>query len=127
MPEAIGVAASCFISGEPETPGNLYRCARYAETAGAVGWDASWSSVHHTGYAELHGVDVAVLWRTPWDDHIDRVVTYLHEQGALVVFDVDDLMFKAQLATPEVIDGIRSMQTSTKARSRTSSAACSAR
>ncbi|MBV9786458.1 MAG: glycosyltransferase [Acidisphaera sp.] len=99
-----------FISGEPETPGNLYRCVRHAESAGGLGWEASWSSVHHTGYAELHGVDVAVLWRTPWDDHIDRIVTYLHEQGAMVVFDVDDLMFKPQLATPEVIDGIRSMR-----------------
>ena len=62
------------------------------------------------GPAELAGARLVVLWRVPYSTHIAGIIQVAHEQGATVVFDVDDLMFRPELATIEVIDGIRSQR-----------------
>ncbi len=99
-----------FISGEDHTPGNAYRVERYVAAARALGLDAGWSLAGPVGPAELAGVRLVVLWRVPFSTHIAGIVQVAREQGATVVFDVDDLMFRPELATIEVIDGIRSQR-----------------
>jgi glycosyltransferase involved in cell wall biosynthesis/GT2 family glycosyltransferase len=99
-----------FISGENHTPGAVYRVQRYVAAARSLGLDAGWSVAGPIGPADLEGVRLVVLWREPYSVHIAGIVQVAHEQGATVLFDVDDLMFRAELATIEVIDGIRSQR-----------------
>ncbi len=97
-----------FLSGEDHTPGHTYRIERYVAAARALGLDAGWSLVGPVGPTELAGIRLVVLWRVPYSEHIAGIIQVTHEQGGRVVFDVDDLMFRPELATIEVIDGIRS-------------------
>ncbi len=99
-----------FISGEGHTPGSIYRVERYVAAARSLGLDAGWSEAGPVGPAELEGARLVVLWRVPYSTHIAGIVQVAHEQGATVIFDVDDLMFRPELATIEVIDGIRSQR-----------------
>ncbi len=99
-----------FVSGEGHTPGSIYRVERYVEAARSLGLDAGWSEAGPVGPAELAGARLVVLWRVPYSTHIAGIIQVAHEQGATVVFDVDDLMFRPELATIEVIDGIRSQR-----------------
>jgi glycosyltransferase involved in cell wall biosynthesis len=96
-----------FVAGEADTPGAQYRCARYAEAAHAAGWSAGWSAIEHTGARELLGVRIAVLWRVRWSDHVAGIMAEVHNAGGIVVFDIDDLMIRPELARTSIIDGIR--------------------
>jgi glycosyltransferase involved in cell wall biosynthesis len=99
-----------FIAGEPDTPGSTYRCIRYAEAARAAGWRAGWMRLEQVTATDLIGVRVGVLWRVRWSDHVRNIVHELRQGGGLVVCDLDDLMLRPELATPRVIDGIRTTQ-----------------
>ncbi len=99
-----------YISGEADTPGDLYRVQRYIHAAKVNGWDATRVALDDLDTtAETHRrQDIAVIWRAPWSDHLAAAVERLRNNGAKIVFDVDDLMTEPNLATTEIIDGIRS-------------------
>jgi glycosyltransferase involved in cell wall biosynthesis len=99
-----------FISGEDHTPGTVYRVERYAATARALGYEARAMPAAPVGPQDLKGASLVVLWRVPFSAHIQGIITVAHEEGATVVFDVDDLMFRPELARVEIIDGIRSQR-----------------
>ncbi len=99
-----------FISGESHTPGHVYRVERYVEAARRAGFHADWTPPEPVGPAELAGVQLVVLWRVPFSPHIQGIITVTHEQGGIAVFDVDDLMLRPEMATVEIIDGIRSQR-----------------
>ncbi len=99
-----------FLSGEAHTPGSIYRVERYAASARALGWDAEALGLRGVDDRVLAGADIVVLWRVAWEGHIDGIVEVCRRQGTTVVFDVDDLMIRPELATVEVIDGIRSQR-----------------
>ena len=99
-----------FLSGEAHTPGSVYRVERYAATARALGWEAEALGLRGVDDGVLAGADVVVLWRVAWEGHIEGIVEVCRRQGSVVVFDVDDLMIRPELATIEVIDGIRSQR-----------------
>ncbi len=96
-----------FISGEPATPGNLYRCERLSDLARACGWESSWRPVHDVGVPPLIGVGLVVLWRVEHSPHIQGVIDHVHRHGGRVVFDIDDLVFRPELANRETLDSIR--------------------
>ncbi len=97
-----------FISGEASTPGHHYRVLRAMAAAEAVGWRAEWSETAPVGPHTLAGARVVVLWRVSWSDHVQGIIESCGHSGATLLFDVDDLMFRPELARIEVIDGIRS-------------------
>ena len=97
-----------FISGEASTPGHHYRVLRAMAAAEAVGWRAEWSETAPVGPHTLAGARVVVLWRVSWSAHVQGIIESCGHSGATLLFDVDDLMFKPELARIEVIDGIRS-------------------
>ena len=99
-----------FVSGEDHTPGTVYRCERYAAAAQALGFEARSMPVKPVGPDDLAGRNVVVLWRVPFGDHVQGIFDYCHKHGILVVFDVDDLMFRPELAVIDIIDGIRSQR-----------------
>jgi glycosyltransferase involved in cell wall biosynthesis len=96
-----------FVSGEADTPGSQYRCVRTAAAACAAGFSAGWSKLEETGAPELIGVEILVLWRVRFSKHVEGVMREVRQQGGIVVFDVDDLMIRPELAATRVIDGIR--------------------
>jgi glycosyltransferase involved in cell wall biosynthesis len=119
MPKGLAVAVKpapivqgsvLFVSGEDHTPGTVYRCERYAAAATALGLTARWMPAKPVGPADLAGQSVVVLWRVPFGEHVQGIIDYCREYGILVVFDVDDLMFRPELAVIDVIDGIRSQR-----------------
>ena len=111
MPRADGARPrALFISGEDHTPGHIYRVERYVETARRLGFDARWMDAAPVGPEDLQGVRLVVVWREPYSAHIEGIIHVTHEQGGVVVFDVDDLMFRPEMAVIEIIDGIRSQK-----------------
>jgi GT2 family glycosyltransferase/glycosyltransferase involved in cell wall biosynthesis len=98
-----------YISGEPDTPGNLYRVVRYVEAAIAAGAQASWIRVDEVSeYSkQIANIDILIIWRVPWDERVADAVAAARSAGARVVFDVDDLMVDPEIARLDVIDGIR--------------------
>jgi glycosyltransferase involved in cell wall biosynthesis len=98
-----------YISGEPDTPGSLYRVVRHVEAAIAAGMQASWIRLDEllARSLEMAGADLIIMWRVPWDERIARAVETAHQTGARVVFDIDDLLVDPDQVRDDVIDGIR--------------------
>jgi glycosyltransferase involved in cell wall biosynthesis len=99
-----------FIAGEPHTPGTIYRVSRAAELARMAGWDAATSDVALVNPEILAGHTAIVIWRAPWSVHLKGIVDHARENKMAVFYDVDDLMFRSDFATVEMIDGIRSQR-----------------
>jgi glycosyltransferase involved in cell wall biosynthesis len=100
-----------WISGEPDTPGHLYRVARPAEAA-APDIIGSWMRIDEVPHRcdEIRDADILVVWRAAWDEQVAAAIDLARSAGARIVFDVDDLMFDPDLARVSVIDGIRSQK-----------------
>jgi glycosyltransferase involved in cell wall biosynthesis len=105
-----GLPRALFITGEQHTPGTVYRVERYTATARALGFEARYMQAAPVGPADLERVRLVVLWREPHSAHIDGIVQVAHQQGATVIYDVDDLMFRPEMAVIDIIDGIRSQK-----------------
>lgn len=97
-----------FISGEPDTPGHIYRVARFAAAAEATGAITTWMRVDAIGARrdEILAADVVFIWRATWPQ-VSAAVALAREAGAAVVYDLDDLMLEPELATPELLDALR--------------------
>jgi glycosyltransferase involved in cell wall biosynthesis len=108
QPSAIAKPRALFISGEEHTPGHFYRIERYVDAAQRCGFAARAMAAAPVGPTDLAGVDIVVLWRVAFSAHIEGIIAVTHQQGGKVIFDVDDLMFRPELAVVKVIDGIRS-------------------
>src|SRR6516162_1540236 len=102
-----------YISGEPDTPGNVYRVVRYVEAANAAGAQASWIRLDQVPQHsdEIARADILIIWRAPWNKRVEEVVRIMRQTGAKIVFDIDDLLIDPDLARVEVIDGIRTTGT----------------
>jgi glycosyltransferase involved in cell wall biosynthesis len=114
LPDASHGAAqkprALFVSGEESTPGNVYRVERHVAAARALGYDAHWKAAAPVGPDDLDGARLVVLWRVPFGDHVSGIIDYARSRGATVIFDVDDLMFRPEMAVIDIIDGIRSQK-----------------
>ena len=99
-----------YISGEPNTPGHVYRIQRHADCLRVLGGEGAWMTAEEIPdrIEEIEAAGILVIWRAPWDLHIEAAIAAARRGGARIVFDVDDLMTEPGLARVEVIDGIRS-------------------
>jgi glycosyltransferase involved in cell wall biosynthesis/SAM-dependent methyltransferase len=108
--EDIQILDCFFVSGEPETPGHIYRVVRQMDALNANGLTTDW--LRADGLAARRGklpdAKVAVFWRVAWTPDVGVAIDELRASGCKIVFDVDDLMIEPSLATTDVIDGIRS-------------------
>lgn len=105
-----------ILSGEADTPGHTYRVIRLADALRAIG---AIVSVHEPTtkdgkpvagekLADRIGVaDLLIIWRLGWSAELRDIVERARAAGARLAIDVDDLMFDAEHASPDVIDGIR--------------------
>jgi hypothetical protein len=96
-----------FVSGEPETPGHLFRCVRPAEAAREVGFSAACLPLAEVNEAALNGLDVLILWRTQLDARLAALIEAAKAANITILFDADDLIVDPQLARSAIIDGVR--------------------
>jgi glycosyltransferase involved in cell wall biosynthesis/SAM-dependent methyltransferase len=102
-----------YISGEPDTPGHVYRVVHHAEAIRRLGGEATVLTIAEAALArlgELDTADMVVLWRVAWCADVERITERARRAGAVLVFDVDDLMTDPDLAVADTIDGIRSQR-----------------
>jgi glycosyltransferase involved in cell wall biosynthesis len=99
-----------YVSGESDTPGHTYRVLRAIAAAEMLGWHASWSDVAPVNPELLRGAKIVVLWRVPHSQHVQGIIDFARAEGARIVFDIDDLMFRRDYANTKLIDGIRSQR-----------------
>ncbi len=100
-----------FVSGEAHTPGHIYRVMRQVEAAAYLGMAASWMSIQQIWERgeEISNADVVIIWRAGDSPMMAEIFSRTRTTRAKVLFDIDDLMFKPELATISTIDGIRSL------------------
>ena len=99
-----------FISGEPHTPGHRYRVLRLAEAYAASGAKVTIlkSTEIISNIQQIEDCDILSLWRIAWSADLQVAVSACKSKGGFVLFDVDDLMIRPELAKAKVIDAIRS-------------------
>lgn len=106
-----------FLSGEPGTPGHVYRVERAAAAVVALGLRAWHAGVEEAGarLGDVGACDVLVIWRCPYSPELKKIIQTCLRAGGRVVYDIDDLMFDPKIANAEVIDAIRSENHNPKA------------
>ena len=99
-----------FISGEPETPGHIYRVRRAMEAASRAGASVCWVAADQVAQQpEFAAGNLAVIvWRARYKQELAAFLEAARRGGSKIVLDIDDLMFRPELAITELVDGIRS-------------------
>ncbi len=107
-----------FVSGEPDTPGTIYRVEMPASALNsgtkcrALMVRADQLVTHRELILEAQ---VVILWRLAWTAELADLLVAGRERGQKIVFDADDLLFEPEIAKIGIIDGIRSSGASEKA------------
>jgi SAM-dependent methyltransferase/glycosyltransferase involved in cell wall biosynthesis len=98
-----------FVSGEAHTPGHRYRVAHVAASLPQRYFDTTVVALLELPARahELEDVDVLWIWRAPYSQELATAISAARGRSATIVYDVDDLMFRPDLARAEIIDGIR--------------------
>jgi O-antigen biosynthesis protein len=98
-----------FVSGEPDTPGHQYRVEDYAAAARQSGAQVSVFRLDELdpGAEIVNSCNVLFIWRTAWCDRVAALIANARSGRAKIVFDLDDLMFRPELADLGCVDGIR--------------------
>ncbi|MFM8893510.1 MAG: hypothetical protein ACKOTB_18195, partial [Planctomycetia bacterium] len=103
-----------YVSGEPGTPGHVYRVERYARAARDLGHPVAIVSLRELEPAwwRAHAPHPAavVVWRAAWCGPLEQALAEWRQAGSRILFDVDDYMFDPGIARAEIIDGIRSQR-----------------
>ncbi|NHN87902.1 glycosyltransferase [Acetobacter conturbans] len=103
-----------FVSGEPTTPGTLYRCDRNAAACAFTGHQTRVLPCPAVGPDDVDWADIIVLWRVEYSAHVSILIRLAKEKEATVIFDADDLVFIPALASVTIIDGIRTVDSATE-------------
>ncbi|NLI27686.1 MAG: glycosyltransferase [Acetobacter sp.] len=111
LPDAPRKKHILFVSGEPGTPGTIYRCDRNAEACRRAGHVVSQKNCADVVPDDLIQADIVILWRVEYSQHVHTLVEVARDHGARIVFDTDDLVFLPVLASVAIIDGIRTIGT----------------
>ncbi len=102
----------CFFSGEPHTPGHVYRINRLMDLLPASEFETRQFKPGEEGLLTdlLERAEWLWIWRAPISESLQQVIDKARGLGVQVHYDLDDLMIRPELADPKVIDGIRSMR-----------------
>jgi GT2 family glycosyltransferase/glycosyltransferase involved in cell wall biosynthesis len=116
-----------FVSGEPKTPGHMYRIARQAAGAAQLGYRTCVVSIEEVeqaysssrsklqSFVRLPRPNLVIIWRARWSEPLESAIAQWKASGACVAYDIDDYMFDPDLAKVEIIDGIRALSLPEKA------------
>lgn len=108
--EKAGRKRVLFVSGEPATPGHQYRVVQLADSLPRQFFDVSLLSVSEIPALldDIQKADLIWVWRARRSLETDLLLAARKKHKFTLLYDIDDLMFLPQLATSELIDGIRS-------------------
>ncbi len=98
-----------FVIGEPGTAGATYRCLRNAAACRDAGYEADAVALYDVDPENLARADLLVLWRAIMTPHVKTMIELARAAGTRVIFDIDDLMTRPELARIDIIDGIRTI------------------
>src|ERR1019366_9369381 len=100
-----------FISGNQHAVGHRYRVLNWAESLAPRSYHTVIIPIEEfpQRLVEIKDCDIVWIWRAPYSEAVASVIETARQSGAQVVFDIDDLLFRPELARSEIIDGIRSM------------------
>jgi len=100
-----------FISGNQHAVGHRYRVLNLAESLAPQLYRTVIIPIEEfpQRLVEIKDCDIVWIWRAPYSEVVARVIATARHSGARVVFDIDDLLFRPELARSEIIDGIRSL------------------
>lgn len=106
-----------FISGEPETPGHIYRISRYTRAAKAMGAHVIELDVPSASenLEEIYRANILIVWRATWSDELSSLMSAARKAKVPVIYDIDDLIIDPNLAKVNIVDGIRSSGSTEKA------------
>jgi GT2 family glycosyltransferase/glycosyltransferase involved in cell wall biosynthesis len=98
-----------FLSGEPDTPGSVYRVEMPAEALNSKDYEVRLVRADEMASHRdtLLGAQVLIIWRMPLTAELEKLLRLSRESGQKVIFDVDDYLFEPGIAKKEIIDGIR--------------------
>ena len=98
------------ISGEPHIPGHAFRVVRFADAARAIGSRVLSITLAEVAVhlRELAAADLVMIWRAANAPDVASAIEAVRAGKGKLLVDIDDLMFVPELASEEVIDGIRS-------------------
>lgn len=101
-----------FVSGDPDSASELYRVLHPLAFLAAAGITAEAVPLPQLAKAAARcaAARVLVLFRTPWTPALDALVERARQAGALVVYDVDDLVFEPEFGTLQHVDGLRLLE-----------------
>ena len=102
-----------FISGEPGfLAGHRYRVLNIASALPPQDFETVVIRLDELGERldELHHVDVLWVWRSGYLETLAKAIDGARAAGARIVCDVDDLVFRPELARPDVVDGLRTQK-----------------
>ena len=103
-----------FVSGEPHTPGHRYRVLNIAGCLPPRLFESAIipASELPARIGEIASAEIVWIWRTRLSQETAELVRAAREAGATILYDIDDLMFRPELATVDLIDGIRTQNIS---------------
>ncbi len=103
-----------FVSGESETAGHRYRVLNIASALSPRSFETVVMSTSElpNGIGEIADADIVWFWRVRLTPHTATLAMAARDAGAAILFDVDDLVFRPELAVTETIDGIRTQKIS---------------
>ena len=96
-----------IVSGEPHTPGHHYRVEYHVSAGLLAGLEVNSATVENALALITSDTSVVLIWRAQWSEQLAAIYNAARKNSAVIIFDVDDLMFDAALANYTTIDGIR--------------------
>ena len=99
-----------YLSGEPNTPGAIYRVGMQANLLGSRDFSVRVVKAKEVGLhrTSILGAEVLVAWRLKWTEEIGLLLDRHKSSGGKLIFDIDDYLFEPRIASREFIDAIRS-------------------
>jgi len=106
-----------YLSGEPDTPGAIYRVGMQANLLGPRDFSVRVVRADEIGLhrPSILAADVLVAWRLEWTKKTGRLLARHKSSGGKLVFDIDDYFFEPRIASREFMDGLRSQGMSEEA------------
>tara|TARA_B110000503_G_scaffold106451_1_gene158962 strand:- start:3212 stop:4348 length:1137 start_codon:yes stop_codon:yes gene_type:complete len=97
-----GTHRIAYFAPKPDSGSFRYRCYNTTQAINAYGKETSASYFFLDDLDQINDLsahaDTLVVFRTPYDTHVDRVITKFQRARKKVFFDVDDLIFDVKFA-----------------------------
>ncbi len=100
-----------YVIGSKDLPSNRYRVYSSHEYLKLFGIESS--IIQHQEIVSSNMVDLAqaydiiVFFRVALDERLNKFVDICYRLSTVTIFDCDDYIFDREIATPEIIDGMR--------------------